>query len=130
MILIEEIKVDNTNIRFYDGIDFNEILNHAKDGSNGFIFCYIDSWEKEVKSYERDSKLVYILNKSKFNKFKSEYIDNNYVSIYQLSNTKVETLHQIIKEKVINNQFHDHPWVPISGFSSGGWKISNSEDPN
>ena len=60
MILIEEIKVDNTNIRFYDGIDFNEILNHAKDGSNGFIFCYIDSWEKEVKSYESDSKIVSI----------------------------------------------------------------------
>ncbi len=130
MNLIEKIFVEDFEFKFFTGVDFKEILKHPKDGSNGFIICYIESWFDEVKKYERDNKIDSVLNELKFNKFKSDYIDNNYVSIYQLSGLEVETLHDIIKNKALNKNFTNTPsWVPIQDEKSGlsiAWKIQNS----
>jgi hypothetical protein len=88
-------------------------MNHPKDGSNGFIFCFIDSWIKEVNSWERDSKIDSVLTNELFKKFNNQDIENNYVAIYQLVGMELNTLFQIIKEKVINKNFPEHPWIPI-----------------
>jgi hypothetical protein len=113
MTLIEKIIIDDNEFSFYNGIDFNIIMNHPKDGSNGFIFCFIDSWIKEVNSWERDSKIDSVLTNELFKKFNNQDIENNYVAIYQLVGMELNTLFQIIKEKVINKNFPEHPWIPI-----------------
>jgi hypothetical protein len=117
MTLIEKIIIDDKEFSFYNGIDFNIIMNHSKDGSNGFIFCFIDSWIKEVNSWERDSKIDSVLTNEIFKKFNNQDIENNYVAIYQLAGMEPNTLFQIIKEKVINKNFPEHPWIPISGIN-------------
>ena len=56
MILIDEIGVNNSSFKFYNGVDFDILIKHSKDGSDGFIFCFIDNWIKELKSYNRQRK--------------------------------------------------------------------------
>lgn len=126
MTLIETIHVDNKKVSFYNGIDFNTIIDHPKDGSNGFIFCFIDSWVKEVTSWERESKINSVLTDEVVKKFKSQDIENNYIAIYQLDGTEPGVLFQIIKEKVINKSFPEHPYIPISGVNKGAWKIGKT----
>ena len=58
MILIDEIIVDNVNIKFYEGMDFDLLLNHSRDGSDGFVFCFIESWVNEVVSNQDKTDLL------------------------------------------------------------------------
>lgn len=126
MNLIEEIYLDDRKIQFFDGIDFNIVMNHPKDGSKGFIFCFIDNWVFEVKKFERENKINSVIENKKFEKFKSKSIENNWVSIYQSEGTDKETLFRLIKEKVINKNFPEHPWLPIGGIEKGAWKIGKT----
>lgn len=126
MILIEEIFVDEVKVKFFDGIDFNIIMKHPKDGSEGFIFCFIDNWSTSLKRWERDSKIKSVINNEQFKKFKSEELDNGYIAIYQLEGTEPGVLFEVIKEKVLNKNFPEHPWIPISGLNKGAWKIGKS----
>lgn len=130
MILIEEVFIDGVKIRFFNGIDFNEIMKHPKDGSGGFIFSFIDNWVSEVKKWERESKINSLIENIYFDKFKSQDIENNYVAIYQLDGIEYEVLYKIIREKVINKNFPEHPWIPISGVDKGAWKIGKTSFPN
>lgn len=130
MITIEKIRVDEIDMIFYNGIDIDFAVNHPKDGSSGFIFFFIDNWVKEVKKWERDSKIDTVLVNSNFKKFDTKSLDNNYVSIYQLEGTEPGTLFEIIKDKVINKNFFDHRWISISGVDKGAWKIVNSKVSN
>lgn len=120
MTLIETILVDDVKASFYDGIDFNIIMSHPKDGSSGFIFCFIENWVKEIKSWERGNKIDSVLtnNKSK-HKFDIEDISNNYIAIYQLEGTEPGVVFNVIKQKFINKNFPEHPWIPISGINKG-----------
>lgn len=118
MTLIESIIVDNNMVSFYSGIDIDSIIRHPKDGSNGFIFCFIDNWSKEVKSLRRQTKIDSILMNNKcYSDFEIEDINNNYIFIYQLEGTEPGVLFKIIKEKVINKNFPEHPWIPMSGIN-------------
>jgi hypothetical protein len=126
MILIEEILLDQTKVKFFNGIDFNVIMKHSKDGSGGFIFCFIENWVTEVKKWERESKINSVINNEQFEKFKTEELDNNYIAIYQLEGTEPGVLFEVIKEKVINKNFPEHPWIPISGLNKGSWKIGKN----
>lgn len=126
MTLIETIFVDEKEVSFYNGINFDVIINHPKDGSNGFIFCFIDNWSKSVKSWERESKIDSVLTNELVKKFNSQDIENNYVAIYQLDGIETNILFEIIKEKVINKNFPEHPWIPISGLNKGAWKIGKN----
>lgn len=129
MTLIEEIFVDGLSVSFFDGIDFDIVTNHPKDGSKGFIFCFIDNWVKEVKRWQRNSTINSVLDNNKtVNKFKSEDLENSYVAIYQLEGTEPGVLFEVIKEKVINKNFPEHPWIPISGLDKGAWKIVKSKN--
>lgn len=130
MNLIESIIVDGSVFSFYNGIDFDIVMNHPDDGSNGFIFCFIENWVDEVKSWERESKLDSVLNNKLIEEFNSKKIENNYLAIYQLQGTEPGVLFEIIKEKVIKKNFPEHPWIPISGLEKGAWRIGKTKISN
>jgi hypothetical protein len=121
MILIDEITVDNVNVKFYEGMDFDLLLNHAKDGSNGFIFCFIKNWLTEVKSYNRQRKLSSVVDDIDYEEFEWEKIDNNFISVYQTEGMGTHDVYQTIRKKVERKQFDSRPW--IGGMSTGAWKI-------
>lgn len=123
MTLIEEVTFSNTKARFYKGIDFDVLTRHSKDGSNGFIFCFIDSWKQEVNSYNRNNKIKSVLNSTKFDEFDWQSINNNFISIYQTEGIGHEVVYETIKKKVLNQQLPDQPWLSINGISTGAWKI-------
>ena len=100
MILIDEITVDNVNVKFYEGMDFDLLLNHAKDGSNGFIFCFIKNWLTEVKSYNRQRKLSSVVDDIDYEEFEWEKIDNNFISVYQTEGMGIHDVYQTIRKKV------------------------------
>ena len=97
MILIDEILENEIPVRFYNGIDFDIILNHPQDGSGGMIICFMDRWVDEVKRYVRDSKIDYLINGSKLNELEP-HINNNYVCIYQTSGN-TELIYKVIRQK-------------------------------
>jgi hypothetical protein len=123
MILIDEIIVDNVNIKFYEGMDFDLLLNHAKDGSNGFIFCFINNWVTEVKSYNRQRKLSSVVDDLEYEEFEWEQIDNNYISVYQTEGMGIDSVYEAIRAKVERKQFEHKPCVPIGGMLTGAWNI-------
>jgi hypothetical protein len=127
MILIDSMNYENTVVRFYNGIDFNKLIEHSKDGSDGFIFCFINSWIKEVTSYNRELKISSIVNDDIFNEFDWESIDNNYISIYQTDGVGIDVVYETVRNKLNKNQFPDMPWIPISSGMTGAWNISNNK---
>jgi hypothetical protein len=130
MILIETIEVDNNEISFYNGIDFDVLKNHPKDGSKGFIFCFVENFVTEVQSHKRQNKINSVLTSDESTEFDTKDIENNYIAIYQLQGTEPGVLFEVIKNKVINKNFPEHPWIPISGLNKGAWKIGNSNISN
>jgi hypothetical protein len=129
MNLIEQIIVDDKIVAFYDGIDFSVLTNHPKDGSNGFIFCFVENFVNELQSHKRQNKINSVLDTDSA-EFETKDIENNYIAIYQLEGTEPGLLYEIIKNKVINKNFPEHPWIPISGINKGAWKIGNSKISN
>jgi hypothetical protein len=127
MILIDSMEYENTIVKFYNGVDFDKLIKHPKDGKEGFIFCFIENWVKEVKSYNRELKLESIVNNSEFNEFKWDLLENNYISVYQTSGIGIDVVYETIRCKLEKSQFPDQPWVPIAGVSNGAWKISNNQ---
>lgn len=130
MILIETIEVDNNKISFYNGIDFEILRNHPKDGSEGFIFCFVENFVTEVQTHKRQNKINSVLTDNISIEFDSKDIENNFIAIYQLQGTEPGVLFEVIKNKVINKNFPEHPWIPISGLNKGAWKIGNSKISN
>jgi hypothetical protein len=129
MILIDTLIVDGNKFDFYDGIDFTILKNHPKDGSNGFIFCFVENFLNELQSHKRQNKINSVLDTDSA-EFETKDIENNYIAIYQLEGTEPGLLYEIIKNKVINKNFPEHPWIPISGINKGAWKIGNSKISN
>lgn len=121
MTLIDEIKVSNIIIKFYNGVDFDMIKKHPKDGSNGFIYFFIDKWETEVKIQERNNRLSSILGEE--SEINIHDIDNNYIAIYQ-TDGNTEIVYKAIRKKVENGTLINYPWLPIAGDS--GFKINNN----
>ena len=128
MILIDSIEYGSSKVKFYNGVDFDKLIKHPKDGSEGFIFCFIKNWVKELKSYNRELKLESIVENTEFNEFNWETLDSNiYISIYQTDGVGIDVVYETIRGKLENNQFPDQPWTPIAGMSNGAWKISNNQ---
>jgi len=127
MILIDSMEYEGTIVKFYNGVDFDKLIKHPKDGKKGFIFCFIENWVKEVKSYNRELKLESIVENLEFNEFKWDTLENNYISVYQTSGIGIDVVYETIRCKLEKSQFPDQPWVPIAGVSNGAWKISNNQ---
>jgi hypothetical protein len=130
MTLIEKLDYKGTTVRFYNGIDFDALIDHAKDGSNGFVFCFIESWVKESQSYNRNNKLKSVIDNTEYSEFDWEDISNDYISVYQTDGIGVDILYQVIRDKVIQNHLPNSPYLSITEcddngvFNSGGaWKI-------
>lgn len=113
MTLIDDIEVDGINIKFYEGIDFDMVINHPKDGSNGFIYFFIDSWKEEVKRNRRNEIIDSIVDDKHISKDLDE-IDNNYICIYQTSG-ETSRVYNTIREKVDRRILTNFPWLPIAG---------------
>jgi hypothetical protein len=127
MILIDSMEYEHTKVKFYNGVDFDKLIKHSKDGSEGFIFCFIENWVKEVKSYNRELKLESLVENVEFNEFKWDTLENNYISIYQTEGVGIDVVYETIRSKLEKSQFPDQPWTPIAGISRGAWKISNNQ---
>lgn len=123
MTLIEDFNKDGLNVKFYRDIDFDILIKHPKDGSSGFIYCFIDNWVKEVKKYNRENKLKSIIDNSKYEDFNWESINNNYICVYQSDGVSIDVLYDTIREKFIReNNLLKSTYIPINGLK-GGWKI-------
>lgn len=122
MTLIETMNIDNNQINFYDGVDFDILINHPKDGSKGFLICFLESWVNEVKIYNRNNKIKSVFNKEEYCDFEWEKINNNFISIYQADGIGVFEIYKVIRNKFINKQLPESPWIPVSGID-GAWKI-------
>jgi hypothetical protein len=107
MILIEELKIEYKIVRLYDGIDFEMIYNHR---GNDFLIFFIKSWKEEVIKWERDFKLNKLLNNEDYIDFDIHNMENNYVSIYQVSDNMCEIL-DVVKKRLINKKDYTvFPW--------------------
>ncbi len=122
MTLIETMNIDNNQINFYDGVDFDILIGHPKDGSKGFLICFLESWVNEVKIYNRNNKIKSVFNKEEYSDFEWEKINNNFISIYQADGIGVFEIYKVIRNKFINKQLPESPWIPVSGID-GAWKI-------
>lgn len=126
MELIRSIVIKNINYKFYKGIDFDIALNHPNDGSEGILLFIVDDFINELKSYNRDCKMKYIIENEDFKYFEWNSIsDNNYIAIYQIEGkVNMDTL----ISKIINNA--NDQWVPIAGLKEGAWRIGGINDYN
>ena len=122
MTLLESMNIDNNNILFYEGVDFDILQKHPKDGSKGFIVCFLENWVKEVKKYNRNNKIKSVLNHLEYSDFDWENINNNFICIYQTDGIGVSEIYKVIRKKFINKQLPESPWIPVSGID-GAWKI-------
>ena len=96
MNLISEHDTNNTNIKFYDGIDFGYAKSHPNDESEGICVFLIESWVSEVKKWERSKKLDHILNNKEYD---LDYnLDNKCIIIYQ-TNGELEKIYNILLDK-------------------------------
>ncbi len=138
MILIEQLLYEGSNIKFYRDIDFDVLINHSKDGSDGFIFCFINNWVKEIKSYNRNNKLKSLISNTNYSDFDWEDINNDYICIYQADGISIETLYESIRNKVVKeNHLPKSPYLQITEFndkgilnSGGAWKIKSEKSEN
>jgi hypothetical protein len=134
MRLINEILDREFPIRFYEGIDFDELINHPNDGSDGFVYCFIESWVKCVKSYNRENKLKSIIDNKEYSEFDWDSINNNYVAVYQTDGIEIEILYKSILDKVLNKYLPKSPYLSIVECddlgvvnSGGAWKIESAK---
>lgn len=114
MILIDETNIEGIDVKFYNGIDFDVVVNHPNDGSNGFIYFFIDNWVEEIKKHRRNNKIDSIIENSKI--FDPEDIENNYIAVYQTSGYTSE-VYKTIREKVERKILTNFPWLPIAGIT-------------
>jgi len=125
MILIDEIIVDNVEVRFYEGMDVDKLLNHPKDGSNGFIYCFIENWVNEIKTYNRQRKISSVIDDIKYKEFEWDNINNTYICIYQTEGMLIKDVYETIRKKVEVNQFPNQPWITMGILGKGAIKIEN-----
>jgi hypothetical protein len=125
MILIDKIIIDNVKVEFYEGMDVDKLLNHPKDGSNGFIYCFIDNWVSEIKRYNRQRKISSVIDGVLYEEFEWDNINNNYICIYQTEGMLIKDVYETIRKKVEVNQFPNQPWITKGILGKGAIKIEN-----
>lgn len=119
MILVDEYMDDELGkpMRYYFGIDFKKVISHPKDGSDGMMFCFVESFIESQKSFQRELKIDHLLDNTEIDIDKE--IDNTYVFVYQTGEYQ-EQVYLAIKKKMMEGRKYEHPWVSVSGI--GGSK--------
>lgn len=124
MNLIYKNIVNNLEIKYYEGIDFDIVKEHPKDGSNGMLIFFINNWVSEVNKWKRNSLINEVLDEKKSDNWDLYNIDNNFISIYQSEGIPINVLFEIIKGKIERGHFINQPWTTISSIDKGAWKIN------
>lgn len=124
MNLIYKNIVNNLEIKYYEGIDFDIVKEHPKDGSNGMLIFFINNWVSEVNKWKRNSLINELLDEKKSDNWDLYNIDNNFLSIYQSEGIPIDVLFETIKGKIEKGHFMNQPWTPISSIDKGAWKIN------
>lgn len=127
MILIEKIIIGDKDVRIYDGIDFETIRAHSQSGTDGFMICFVQNFKNETQSFERENKIQDLLSDSLRENFRPVDLDNNFLIIYQIPVGDQSLLLEIIKEKILHQNFFDRSWLPLSTTEGGAWRIRNSK---
>lgn len=101
MELIEETIVNNHQIKYYNGLDIEAILNHPKDGSKGMMVVFFHSIKNEKLKHQRNSLIQGILDMEKVQPFDSiiSNIDNSYLILYE-THGYTDLLYKVIKNKL------------------------------
>lgn len=107
MELLSEILIGDVITKFYKGFDHNSMLNHPKDGSDGFMVVFIDNWSDIIFRVNRSNKIDRILG-LKVDKVDSNKINfnNNYMIIYQ-TRGQFDIVYEAIKKRMINLSSND-----------------------
>ena len=119
MILIDEIIVNDINIKFFNGIDLEMISKHPNDGSGGMLYFFVDKWSLVEQNYNRQNTINSLLNESE-DIIDINNIDNNYIVIYQ-TNGDTETVYSCVKDKL--KTFGDDPWITQYNLTSSRFNI-------
>lgn len=127
MTLISEKNINNVKYKFYMGLNIDLISDHPDDGSEGFLIFFIESWEKEFNSHNRNLKIDSLLNDKRYKEFTSDDINKNCVSIYQIDGIGFEQVYNLVLDKI--ERTYNEPWIPVAGLR-GAWKINNIEVKN
>lgn len=117
-------------ISFYSGMNIDVLKNHPKDGSSGWIICFIDNWKSCVQSWERESKIESVLNDKTQQKFKSSDIENNFIAIYQVEGTSIEVLLKLVKDKIKRGDLLNNHWLSVLGIEKGAWNLTKKHQWN
>ena len=100
MKLIEQEVINGRICRYYDGIDFDIVKSHARDGSDGLIVCLIESFIKEIKNLNRDRRIKSILQNESFNPFDTDEMTHDFVGIYQYEGVGFDTMFNIVRKQI------------------------------
>lgn len=98
-------------INFWLGFDFDKILKHPKDGSEGLMIVLI--------SVDESSKLV---KNGSFDKLKEH--NNNYIILYEVPNGNDSTSYKAFIDKIVRGfkvkLTQPQPWKAVGGIKRGG----------
>lgn len=108
MTLIDEITNDDFKYCFYSGIDFEKAFNHPKDGSEGFMICFVENFLDEKRAYDRELKINSIIYNDSLSDT-LENIDNNYMMIYQTGEYQ-QQVYESVKKKLIRPKSNPIVW--------------------
>lgn len=115
MTLIEKEIINGRLCLYYDGIDFEMIRNHPKDGSNGFVVFLVESFINEIKNHNRHRKINSILQKEEFVPFDTDEMAHDFVGIYQYEGVGLKTMLSVVKKQMreygndmfgLTNEYH------------------------
>ncbi len=99
MIKIEEMMISNSRVTFYDEIDFDVVLEHPKNGTEGIIVCLVTNFYKSISEYNRSVRIDNILDSILNQDLRYTDIENKYVMIFQCDDIpKDKMLETIIKK--------------------------------
>ena len=131
MNLISKSTINGSEIYYYEGIDFDKVLSHPKNGSAGMMIIFIENWKIEVDKWKRNKKINSLIKNEDLPDFDNIIdLDNNYISIYQAESIGIELLYETIKSKMQRGLILDQPWIPVTGIDKGAWKIGKYKAVN
>lgn len=114
MNFLDDMDIQKLNVRFWSGFDLEQILNHPKDGSDGFMIVLVESIESERLKFQREYMINRIIGDNNLIDFDNllDNVNNSFLAIYQ-SKGDDELLVKILKEKFTKTL----DWRPIQGIA-------------
>ena len=114
MNFLDEVDIQKLSVKFWSGFDLEQILNHPKDGSDGFMIVLVESIESERLKFQREYTINRIIGDNNLIDFDNllDNVNNSFLAIYQ-SIGDDQLLVKILKEKFTKTL----DWRPIRGIA-------------